>query len=499
MTITVLLVDDHRLVREALRETLSKPSDIEVVGEAGDGRSGLDSVGRLAPDVLVLDISLPDLSGIDQTRFSVPVRGNTGPNPNEPKPQEPKPNEPNPNTGENPNSGKPAPGVFEGVTATANQRNVALALNTLGQSGPSLGLYNALLLLDGNEARGAFGLLSGEVHAAAKTALVNDSSLLRNAVNDRIRAAFDDVAATRVPILAYGPDDKPAATAAAGAIAAATVEPQPIVGWGQAFGSWSSTAGNGNTGRLDQSAGGFVTGFDAAVADSARIGILAGYSRSNFDVDSRLSQGSSDNYHLGIYGGGRWGDVALRSGVAYTWHSIDTSRMVAFPGFKDRLKADYDAGTFQAFGELGYRIDMSPVALEPFANLSYVSLHTDSFVERGAAAALASSSDTSDTTFTTLGLRASTALALGGIDTKMRGMVGWQHAYGGTTPHSTLGFSTGNAFSVAGTPIAEDAAIIEAGLDFALSKNANLGFSYTGQFGSGSSQNGIDAKLNVRF
>jgi DNA-binding NarL/FixJ family response regulator len=65
MSVSVLLVDDHRLVREAVRDALARASDIEVVGEAADGSSALDSMRRLAPDVLVLDISLPDLSGIE--------------------------------------------------------------------------------------------------------------------------------------------------------------------------------------------------------------------------------------------------------------------------------------------------------------------------------------------------------------------------------------------------------------------------------------------------
>lgn len=65
MTIRVLLTDDHRLVREALREILSKEADIEVVAEAGDGASALDIASRLAPDVVVLDIGLPDLNGIE--------------------------------------------------------------------------------------------------------------------------------------------------------------------------------------------------------------------------------------------------------------------------------------------------------------------------------------------------------------------------------------------------------------------------------------------------
>lgn len=65
MNIRVLLVEDHRMVREALREVLSKERDLEVVGEAGDARDGLEQARSLSPDVIVLDIRLPDLNGIE--------------------------------------------------------------------------------------------------------------------------------------------------------------------------------------------------------------------------------------------------------------------------------------------------------------------------------------------------------------------------------------------------------------------------------------------------
>ncbi|WP_182510186.1 autotransporter domain-containing protein, partial [Phyllobacterium sp. P30BS-XVII] len=189
----------------------------------------------------------------------------------------------------------------------------------------------------------------------------------------------------------------------------------------------------------------------------------------------------------------------LRSGLAYSWHSIETARSVAFPGFAEHLNADYDASTFQAFGELGYRIDTNRVAFEPFANLAHVRVKTDGFTEKGGAAALTARSDTTDTTFTTLGLRASAPFALGTMDIEARGTIGWQHAYGDITPNSTLAFATGNAFSVAGVPIAEDTAMVEAGVDVKLSRNATLGLTYTGQYGSGLTQNAVDAKLNVSF
>ena len=65
MVIKVLLVDDHRLVREALRDALGRERDIEVVGEIGDAIAASDAVRSLAPDVVVLDIGLPERSGIE--------------------------------------------------------------------------------------------------------------------------------------------------------------------------------------------------------------------------------------------------------------------------------------------------------------------------------------------------------------------------------------------------------------------------------------------------
>ncbi len=68
MTAKVLLVDDHKIVREGLRALLEAESDLEVVGEAGDGREAIDLVSERRPEVVVMDISMPGMDGVEATR-----------------------------------------------------------------------------------------------------------------------------------------------------------------------------------------------------------------------------------------------------------------------------------------------------------------------------------------------------------------------------------------------------------------------------------------------
>lgn len=66
--IRLLLVDDHEVVRRGLRMLLENEVDLDIVGEADSGRQALDMVESLKPDVVIMDITLPDISGIDATR-----------------------------------------------------------------------------------------------------------------------------------------------------------------------------------------------------------------------------------------------------------------------------------------------------------------------------------------------------------------------------------------------------------------------------------------------
>ena len=65
MTTRILLVDDHQIMREGLRSLIEREPGLSVVGEAENGRKAVDLAGSLAPDLVILDVSMPDMNGIE--------------------------------------------------------------------------------------------------------------------------------------------------------------------------------------------------------------------------------------------------------------------------------------------------------------------------------------------------------------------------------------------------------------------------------------------------
>jgi T5SS/PEP-CTERM-associated repeat protein/autotransporter-associated beta strand protein len=351
---------------------------------------------------------------------------------------------------------------FAGIGQTPNQIAIAAPTESLGWDNQ---VFDAVVNLSAAQARAAFDQLSGDIHPSMRTVMLEDSRFVRNAVWDRLRGRAGDDGRGGV--------------------------------WGQAIGSWGHVGSDGNAARLDRSTGGVLMGIDAAADKNIRLGAVWGYSQAS--VDARGS-GKLDSYHLGAYAGGQWGAASIRTGIAYSWQDIHTTRVIAFPGFGDTARAGYNGGTFQAFGELGYGFDLGRTKFEPYANIAYARARTNGFSETGGDARLAGARAVSDVTFTMLGLRTATGFDLGDARTTLRLGAGWRHAFGDAAPFTAMRYRAGgNAFPVAGLPLISDAALIDAGLDIAVSGRTSIGISYNGQFGNRFSDQTARASLTVRF
>ncbi|WP_132034940.1 autotransporter outer membrane beta-barrel domain-containing protein, partial [Aquabacter spiritensis] len=377
---------------------------------------------------------------------------------------------------------------FIDFARTPNQATTAVAAQALDQGNP---VFDAIYWLPDAAVPGALNALSGEAYASVDTVIQQQSVYVREAVGSRLRAS---VTAPEAGALGYAAQAGAPQTATLGGGLTPTL-------WAQGYGGWGNSFSNGNAASITNSLGGFLIGADVALAPHARAGLFGGFSQSQFDVTDRASSGSIDNYDLGAYAGAQFGAWALRGGVSYTWHDVSMTRAVAFAGFAGATEGGYTSGTTQVFGEVGYDVAIGAIALEPFAGLAYVNVSGGSLFEGGgSAAALSVDLEGMSTLYSTLGIRAATSLQLYGRTLTPSVTLGWQHAFGDTTPVATMLFAGGTTpFQVSGVPIAEDALLLGASLSYALSNVASLGVTYSGQLAATASQNAFTAQFALKF
>ncbi len=374
-------------------------------------------------------------------------------------------------------------GVFSTVATTPNQQATAGALNGLGSGNA---VYDALILsTNEDDARDAMDQLSGDGHASAAAAGISDTRFLRQASLNRLRVTGQggQQAQGGEVMSSMGSDNS-----------------LPISVWGTGYGEWQRLNNDGNNaGILTRMSAGLYIGGDMQLGNGLTFGVLGGIGHSSDSIASRNMTGSSTSYELGVYGGGSFGNVDVSFGAGQTWYDIATERNVAFGGFTDTLSASYKARATQVFGEVGYRFDLKDVTIEPFAGAALVHMSTDAFSETGGAAALSSAASSSNTGFTTLGLRGETDMP--GMDgVTLTGSLAWRHAFGSTSSASTMTLNGGaGAFAVSGDTIGRDTALFDLGADFALNDSSTLNVSYSGEFGAGIQKHGLSAQFEMKF
>ncbi|WP_082578752.1 autotransporter domain-containing protein [Achromobacter sp. Root565] len=359
----------------------------------------------------------------------------------------------------NPGNGGTRPIEFADLAVTSNQRSAANAVQTLPKTSS---LYSRVLNLPNGAPAGVFADLSGESFGSSVGAMQNVSNNVASLPTAQLRANMNAGFVPGPPTAQVGRGD---------ASMLPRSNAQPL--WAQAFGNWRT-----------------MDGF--------------GYTDSRITVDDRSAKSDVNSYSAIFYGGKSFevgsGKINFTAGLAYTWHDIDSKRNINAAGQYQELKADYSASTGQVFTDVGYAIPLNDrVTLEPFFGADFSDLRTRGFSESGGDAALSGKSSTNNVGTTTLGLRAQTTFDVKDTAGRLRGMLGWRHAYGDVNPEATMSFDGSQPFTVAGNPLARDAAVMEVGVDLAMSKNATLGLAYSGQFGDGNRQNTGTVNVSWRF
>lgn len=365
--------------------------------------------------------------------------------------------------------------AFTSVAQTFNQRVVAGPLDAAG-SGI---VHDAVAVLSAEQARLAYDSLSGEIHASTRSALFDDSRYVRDVIGTRLHSTQSQ---TSSEVVLHVDADS------------------GMTFWVQGYGSWDDRDGNSNVADLDHNSRGVLLGIDKPLNDTWRAGLATGYGYSDLDADARNSSAQVDNTSLTAYLGGQWDALHLRVGASHAWSDVDSTRHVQVGSLEERVKAEYDASTTQVFGELGYAVQAADLTLEPFVGLAHVEVDSDSFSEHGGSTALSGDREKERASYSSLGLRASTPVAVvAGVPLSVQSNLAWQHVLDEPTENSRLTLAGYDSFTIKGVPVAQDTALVQFGVSAKLAPQASLGLGYSGQIGDGYSDHGVRLGLDIAF
>ena len=353
---------------------------------------------------------------------------------------------------------------FASAARTPNQIAAATGADNAGNGA----LYTAIAYLDTDaQAQAAFDQVSGELHPSVRGATVQDTRFVREALSSHMQALDD----TRKGL------------------------------WMSAYGSWGTTDSDGNAAEMKRDIAGFFMGFDALRGDNYAFGVMAGYGSATINVvDRGAGRATSDDIHIGAYGGFRTGKLIASVGLSHVWRNLDTRRTVTIPGFTDTLTASYQAEVTQFFGEAALSLPAGKLAIEPFVQLAYADVTTDPIAEVGGAARLTSARVSDGYLISTLGGRIKYGLPVGNGSFGITAEAAYRHFGGGreTTP-IIFNLQAGQGFGVQGVPIGRDVAALGLVVSGQLAKGVQVDFGYRGHVGNGVKDHGVRGGVVINF
>lgn len=408
---------------------------------------------------------------------------------------------------------------FASVAATSNQASAAAGVESLG-SGNSL--YNAISWQsDAGVTRQALQALDGEIHPNIKASVLEDQAAQSRILASRMAQSQDAdgfagspgqapvVAQQKRPDPVQSARDRRMMARASYGDSLIPTAPAPTATrydpaiWAQGFGDWGRRDANASAGAFKHESKGLMTGVDWMAGDHWRTGLAFGYQHADYEQDDRTgASGYADRYSLSAYGGRSWGKLSLRTGMTYAYSEIDTKRSVSFPYYSDYLKGSYNAHSVSGFAETAYTFGEKESKIEPYANLSWGYVNVPGFTEKGGAAALTAKDSDGTLGTTTLGARVRQVLPfLTSPKNKaaFQASAGWLHTIGDVNPETSLRFAGGSSFKTQAAPLARDAAVLGAGVDYLIGDQTTLGVAYTGQIGEHADTQAVRGNVSWRF
>ncbi|WP_407340094.1 autotransporter domain-containing protein [Dickeya ananatis] len=351
---------------------------------------------------------------------------------------------------------------FSDVAQTANQSAIANAIDN--QSGTAV-LSAIADLPDADSARRAFDNLNGEFYASARNALIQNSQSVREILNNTMSSAGKGV------------------------------EP-----WVSSWGYEGRQDSDGVQAGLKYNGYGVLLGNGTPVGEQGALGVAVGAEKGQITMDSRASRGDLNAWHAGVYLSGRALALDLRSGLSYSYITLDNQRGITVSGLDGQATGDYHANLAQGFVEASHRFDFfDNVSVEPYGNTAWVWLQNQAGQESGNSAALAFDKETSRSAFATGGLRLKVR-PLSRLPVSLYGDIGYQHRLTHDDNQVRLRFvSGGDTFTTQGLPLADNTRLMRAGVAVDFSRNMHLSLGYQGDRATRIKDDSAQALFSIAF
>lgn len=276
------------------------------------------------------------------------------------------------------------------------------------------------------------------------------------------------------------------------AIAPGGYQPRTWRMWTTGFGGTTSLDGDDATGSagLESRTGGFAVGFDYQIDRTALVGIAGGYTHSGFSVDQRMTSGTVEGGHVGLYGVKRLGPVYLTATAEYARFDNETKRLIDWV-VDERAAGDFTSDQFSARLEAGWKRSFGGHHVTPFAGLHVSHLRSEDFTEDSerplaGPGILGLTFDSHSVTSVTssLGIQLDTRIALAnGQALTPLARVAWVHEFNpDRSVDASLTSSPAAAFTAEGASAASDVAKVIAGLRLDVTESIGLFALFDGEF-----------------